>query len=182
MTILLIRHGMTSANELRLYCGSTDLPLSEKGRELLNNTRYPTPENAVFITSGMARCNETLRILFGNVDYTVLPGLREIDFGAFEMKSYEQLKDEPAYQTWLTGDNYANVTPGGESGNQMLDRAWDAFRTIRRNAVIVTHGGIIAGLMAKLFPDEERSRYEWQPRPGCGYRVEYDGNWSYNSL
>ena len=28
MRILLLRHGITEANEKHLYCGSTDLPLS----------------------------------------------------------------------------------------------------------------------------------------------------------
>ena len=28
MKILLLRHGITEANEKHLYCGSTDLPLS----------------------------------------------------------------------------------------------------------------------------------------------------------
>ena len=36
MTIYLIRHGKTLANERKLYCGSTDLSLSEQGREELN--------------------------------------------------------------------------------------------------------------------------------------------------
>ena len=40
MTIYLIRHGKTEANEKRLYCGSTDLPLSEAGREELRNLSY----------------------------------------------------------------------------------------------------------------------------------------------
>ena len=31
MRIYLIRHGKTEANERRLYCGSTDLPLSRQG-------------------------------------------------------------------------------------------------------------------------------------------------------
>ena len=37
MTVYLIRHGKTEANEKRLSCGSTDLPLSEKGREELSH-------------------------------------------------------------------------------------------------------------------------------------------------
>ena len=40
MKIWLIRHGMTEANERRLYCGSTDLPLSDHGREELKSVRY----------------------------------------------------------------------------------------------------------------------------------------------
>ena len=39
MTIYLIRHGKTKANERRLYCGSTDLPLSLVGREELSRIR-----------------------------------------------------------------------------------------------------------------------------------------------
>ena len=40
MSIYLIRHGKTEANEKRLYCGSTDLPLSEKGRAELRAMHY----------------------------------------------------------------------------------------------------------------------------------------------
>ena len=77
---------------------------------------------AHFITSGMRRCNETLALLFGSVPYEVVRDFREIDFGAFEMKSYEMLKDEPAYQTWLSRDPEINPPPGGESGEQMTRR------------------------------------------------------------
>ena len=104
MTIFLIRHGRTLANEQHLYCGSTDLPLSRAGREALANRPPIDVGTAHFITSGMRRCNETLAILFGDVPYEVVRDFREIDFGAFEMKSYEMLKDEPAYQTWLSRD------------------------------------------------------------------------------
>lgn len=122
MTVFLIRHGRTLANEQHLYCGSTDLPLSRAGREALAN-RPPIDVGAArFITSGMRRCNETLAILFGDVPYEVVRDFREIDFGAFEMKSYEMLKDELAYQTWLSRDPEINPPPGGESGGQMTRR------------------------------------------------------------
>jgi hypothetical protein len=39
MTVYLIRHGKTEANEKWLYCGSTDLPLSQKGREELTEIK-----------------------------------------------------------------------------------------------------------------------------------------------
>ena len=53
--LYLIRHGRTEANEKWLYCGSTDLPLSESGMKLLENIHYDVPENCVFMTSGMLR-------------------------------------------------------------------------------------------------------------------------------
>lgn len=176
MNLYLIRHGRTVANEKHLYCGSTDLPLSESGKAELKSLHYHI-ENARFKTSGMKRTDETLHILFGKVPYEVDTRLREVDFGAFEMHSYEELKNTPAYQQWLTGDNEVNVPPGGESGAAMTERALGAFHSIREDTVIITHGGVIAGIMAHLFPAERKSRYDWQPKPGCGYHlVKSDGS------
>ena len=170
MTIYLIRHGKTSANEKHLYCGSTDLPLSDAGKEELRSVHYDI-KNVRFLTSGMKRTNETLRILFGDVPYEVDPRFREVDFGIFEMHSYEELKDRPEYQTWLTGDNEANIPPNGESGVQMKARVLNAFSEIKEDTCIITHGGVIASIMEYLFPKEGKNRYEWQPKPGRGYAI-----------
>lgn len=171
-TIYLIRHGMTEANERHLYCGATDLPLSEKGLAALQGKRIPVPEGAAFLTSGMKRTEQTLRALFGDVEHAAEPRFAEINFGRFEMHSYEELKDDPDYVNWITGDNEKNRTPGGESGEEMTARALEAFRKLPdRDTVIVTHGGIIAAIMVALFPGEGKNRYEWQPKPGCGYAV-----------
>ena len=51
MTIFLIRHGRTLANEQHLYCGSPDLPLSRAGREALANRPPIDVGTAHFITS-----------------------------------------------------------------------------------------------------------------------------------
>lgn len=175
MTIYLIRHGKTEANEKHLYCGSTDLPLSEGGRELLCQLHYPM-KNVRFLTSGMKRTNETLRILFGDVDYEVNPQFREVNFGTFEMHSYEELKDTPLYRQWIAGDNSSNVPPDGESGAQMKERVLRAFAEITEDTCIITHGGVIAVIMEHLFPEENKNRYEWQPANGCGYVVSLNMN------
>ena len=174
MTVYLIRHGKTEANEKHLYCGSTDLPLSEAGKAELQSIRYDI-KNVRFLTGGRKRTDATLRILFGNVPYDVDPRFREIDFGIFEMRSYEELKDTPEYQTWITGDNEANIPPGGESGLQMKKRVLEAFSEIREDTCIITHGGVIAAIMEHLFPKEGKSRYGWQPKPGCGYVLFGEG-------
>lgn len=174
MTVYLIRHGCTRANEQHLYCGSTDLPLSENGRASLKNRPRPEVGSACFVTSGMRRCNETLSLLFGGVPYEVMPAFREINFGVFEMKSYEELKDNPSYQKWLSCDPERSAPPGGESGEQMTQRVLAAFKAVEetnRDTVIVTHGGVIAAIMAKRFPEEEKNRYQWQPKPGEGYAI-----------
>ena len=172
-TVYLIRHGATWANENHLYCGSTDLPLSESGAAALEKLGY-TLTPARYVTSGMKRTNETLRILFGDVPYREDAAFREICFGAFEMRGYGELKDDPAYQAWLTGDNEENVPPGGESGAAMRARVLPAFAALAAlpgDTVLVTHGGVIAAIMAACFPGEGKHRYQWQPRPGHGYAV-----------
>lgn len=173
MTIYLIRHGKTEANEKHLYCGSTDLPLSETGRAELEQLHYDL-KNVRFLSSGMKRTNETMQILFDDMPYTVEPRFREVDFGIFEMHSYDQLKDTPAYQAWLTGDNEANIPPQGESGLQMKQRVLEAFREIREDTCIITHGGVIAAIMEYLFSEEGKHLYQWQPKNGCGYQISED--------
>lgn len=174
MTVYLIRHGMTVANEQHLYCGSTDVPLSTRGRAELAKKHY-TIENVRFVTSGMRRTDETLRILFPHAVATADPRFREMDFGIFEMHSYEQLKADPQYLAWITGDNEANLAPQGESGVQLRCRVLEAFRDLHEDTCVITHGGCIALLMAQLFPQERKNRYEWQPKPGEGYAVDAGG-------
>ena len=39
------------------------------------------------------------------------------------------------------------------------------------SAKVVIHSGVIATIMEHLFPEENKSRYQWQPRPGEGYCI-----------
>ena len=172
MAIWLIRHGTTEANERHLYCGSTDLPLSPAGLAALEPVSCPATG---YVISGMLRTRQTLQALFGDVGYTVEPGLREIDFGKFEMHSYEELKDDPDYIQWISGDNESNVPPGGESGIQMTQRVMEAYGRVPDGSAVITHGGVIAAIMATLFPEEGKNRYQWQPRPGHGYVIRDGG-------
>lgn len=185
MKVYLIRHGKTEANEKHLYCGSTDLPLSEVGKAELRKLSYGQPRG-VYATSGMKRTEETLALLFGDVPHKIIPGLREVDFGSFEMRSYAQLKDDQAYQAWITGNNERNVPPGGESGEQMTRRvlaAWAEVLETGEDHILVTHGGVIAALMDKLFPEEGKSRYQWQPKPGRGWLLtKKEAGWAYRQL
>ena len=181
MKLALLRHGEAEASEKRLYCGSTDLPLSEKGREKLEAARgaYPDVSSMRVITSGMRRCEETLRIIYGDIPHERIKDLREVDFGAFEMRSYEELKSDPAYVSWITGDNEKNVPPFGESGEHMKKRVLKALSAILRggrDALVVTHGGSAAVILEALFPEKGQNRYELQPPPGGGYLIDVDAH------
>ncbi len=177
MKLLLLRHGETEASEKRLYCGSTDLPLSQKGREKLEAARgrYPDCASMRVITSGMRRCEETLEMIYGDIPHEQIADLREVDFGAFEMRSYYELKSDPAYISWITGDNEKNVPPGGESGESMKKRVLRALSEIMsrgEDALVVTHGGVAAVILEALFPEKGKNRYELQPPPGGGYIID----------
>lgn len=177
MKLLLLRHGQTEATRLHCYCGSTDVPLSEEGRAALSGVTVPPMIH--YYTSGMRRANETMELLCPGISYDEIPALREMDFGVFEMKTYEMLRDDPDYQTWITGDNEHNICPGGESGAAALERAMTALQELiakGEDTVVVSHGGVVAGAMNAWFPGTGKSRYQWQSRPGHGYLVEFAGD------
>lgn len=178
MKLYLIRHGRTMANEKHLYCGSTDLPLSEQGIAELQQLHYDVPKSCHFITSGMLRTEQTLYHLFGEITHRKDRRFREVDFGAFELKGYEELKSQPDYQAWISGDNEKNIPPGGESGEQMKVRVLEGLQEIlekQEDTVLITHGGVIAAIMYHLYPEEDKNRYQWQPAPGSGYVITEDG-------
>ena len=176
MTVWLIRHGMTEANERHLYCGSTDLPLSEAGKAALSQLRYDIPcEN--FVTSGMRRTEQTFALIYGDIPHGILPGLREGDFGRFEMIPFADLQDDPEYQRWITDDTGTVVCPGGESFVQVYERAMaDLLPLLQRgeDAVCVMHGAAMAALMTRWFPGEE-SFFRFIPNPGEGWQITFDG-------
>lgn len=178
--LLLIRHGISVANEAKKYCGWTDSPLSEAGVEDLQHRRaqccYPSLQGFSIYTSGLCRTELTLETLYGQMPHQIAPDFREMHFGIFENRTYLEMKDDPAYQTWLSGDNEKNVCPGGESGVQMTQRVCDALAQLmerEEKVCIVCHGGVIAAIMAHLFPEEPKDRYTWQPDNGCGYLVMF---------
>ena len=176
-TLYLIRHSLTEGNERRLYYGATDLPLSENGRKLCRSLRgfLLLPAGAQFATSGMRRAEETLSLLFGDVAHEIYPDLREMEMGTFEMRGYDDLKDDPDYQAWLSDALGTFVIPGGESNQAVRERAVGCVRRLASHTadamLIVCHGGIIAAIMHEFFRDPERSFYDWIPHACHGYAI-----------
>lgn len=178
MSVLyLLRHGRTAANERHLYCGATDEPLSARGlAELTGMSGYPATEGLALFTSGMRRTNGTLRALYGNAPHGEMPALAEMNFGAFEMRSYEEMKHDADYLDWISDGTGEYVCPGGESANAFKGRVFAAFDALvaeNRDSLVITHGGVIANLMARAFPVEGRNFYEWQPGYGRGYAIRF---------
>lgn len=174
-----IRHGKTVANEKRLYCGSTDIPLTDNGikelSELKKQIEYPTAE--LYIVSGLMRTIQTADILLGSPALTEIEAFREIRFGDFEMHGYEELKFNPVYQSWISDLEFLRP-PGGESKPEFKNRVMQGISEVEsickakavNSAAIVTHGGVIATVM-EFFCPGQRNFYQWQPHCGRGYTI-----------
>lgn len=173
--LYLMRHSLTEANERHLYGGSTDSPLTERGRQIARERRGAVPECGVYVSSGMARANETLYLMTGHKADAVLPQLREMDFGAFELRGYEELKDVPEYVAWIGDETGETPCPGGETTREFRERVLaggEELLALRADtACAVCHGGVIVNLMGAWFPGENRNFYYWQPAACRGYRI-----------
>lgn len=147
MKIILIRHGMTEGNLKRRYIGTTD-------EDLINTDclkgDYPKCERVV--ASPLKRCIQTAEYIYPNVDIEICDKLKECDFGDFENKSYEDLKDNPDYQKWLDSNGELPF-PNGETHEDFKNRCKDGFfeSLTERDTAFVIHGGSIMAIMQKLF-------------------------------
>ncbi|MCM2996122.1 histidine phosphatase family protein [Paenibacillus cellulositrophicus] len=118
LDLLLVRHGTTRWNREKRYLGHTDIPLDPGGRDELAPLARELVGKAFHgvYCSDLARCRETLAIIsLAHADTAMYdPRLREMDFGAWEGHTYEQLQHELLYRQWI--DSPQQVTPpGGES-------------------------------------------------------------------
>ena len=117
-------------------------------------------------------------ILFPGQVLCVQEGLQETDFGDFEYKNYEELKENPAYQAWIDSGGQMMV-PNGESGAGFRHRCCRAYEQCVRDAqekgaqriAIVCHGGTIMSVLER-YGRPEKSFYEWQIANGCGILTE----------
>ena len=157
--IYLLRHGETAYNAEKRYQGVRDIPLSDAGRAKLRRADFSP--RTVYV-SPLCRARESASILFPTAAQTVVPGLREMCFGAFEGRNYEEMEHNPAYRAWVDGGCMGRC-PGGESRVEFSERVCAAFERLADAAVragentlvIAAHGGT---QMAVL------ERYELQRR------------------
>ncbi|MCM1122486.1 MAG: histidine phosphatase family protein [Eubacterium sp.] len=153
-----IRHGATKANEERRYLGKTDEGLSKQGiKELMAQKRrgiYPQIEN--LFTSPMKRCLQTAQILYPNLQPMVIPEWSETDFGRFEYRNYEDLKDDSEYQTWIDSGGRLPF-PEGEGREKFLARCKKGFARmcgeLRMGEAAVTE----LSMVARIFVTENRT-------------------------
>lgn len=177
MKIIWVRHFMTSGNRKKQYIGSTDEPLDI---EMIPQEMGAYPQIDRLVVSSMLRCRQTAERIWPDMDYEEEPLFRELDFGEYERKTYEELKTEPAYQAWIDAGG-TGAFPGGEDradfqkrcvqgAEQMITRL---LATECKCAGVVAHGGTIMAVLSAFDP-EQRPFYHWQVSNGNGYIVDVD--------
>lgn len=177
--IHLIRHGAIDETLSGKYIGTTDVPLSDKGKMDLKKLdyEYRYPGTQVVFTSPLKRCTETCRILYPEQNPLSIANLSECNFGEWEGKTAEELKSDPDFEKWLAGDNSVKP-PRGESNADFTRRICRMFESIveglmktgTTESVIVTHGGVIMTLLA-VYGLPQAKPFEWTMDNGFGYSL-----------
>lgn len=181
--------------------------MSEKGieetKKLAEEGIYPSSEGAQYATSGMIRADMTINIIYGDVPRKRISNLRELNFGDFELKPFEEIKENADFIKWRKSDEVNLKTylvewfkddsdsrpPNGESKGEFAKRILKGLKELegyhrlkelsnRHNGndshtVMVCHGGVTAMCMLINFQGE-RTFWEWVPKPGHGYTVYYE--------
>ncbi|WP_194191289.1 histidine phosphatase family protein [Clostridium chrysemydis] len=181
MILYLIRHGKTFCNEKKLYCGKSDIELSDKGREEIKEKikEFNFPDCKNNYTTGLKRTNETFKLIYKNKDFEVLEGFREYDFGDFELKSYEELKENKEYLNWILDESLEFRVPKGESRKEFKTRIEKSLISLidsleknnEKEALVLCHGGTIASLL-ESFNEENKSFYDYHPNCIEGYTLK----------
>ena len=163
-TVLLVRHGRTTANATGLLAGRTaGVGLDELGRGQAARTgdRIAAVPVARVVSSPLDRCLETARAIVdrqtGAPPSSVEDGITECDYGRWQGRRLDELAKEDLWRT-VQSHPSAVVFPGGESMTVMQARAVSAIR--RHDAAVeaehgpgavwvaVSHGDIIKSVLA----------------------------------
>lgn len=165
--IYLIRHGETEDADEKRYKGHIDVPLSENGIEQIKRvSKFVSTEagkqesgkvTAVYC-SGLIRAVKSAEIIAEPLGLkpVVVGELKERNFGAWEGKSFDEIKEEypEAFGAWA--DNPLRFSPmGGESTIDVSERAIKIFdelvgRHEGESIAIVAHGGINRVILCEL--------------------------------
>ena len=152
--LFLIRHGNTVDEETKkVYKGRTDIPLSRKG---ILRIRGAAAFLSAFTldrmyTSTLSRSIDSGRIIADSqgIGIEVAPAFDEVDFGAWEGLSFDEIRERYPEDLglWLK-DPASHPPPRGESFRNAQKRSMGALRKIiaehgGERIAIVAHGGIL---------------------------------------
>ena len=160
--LFLVRHGPTHA---RGMVGWSDLPADLSDRAALARLAACLPAGARVISSDLARAVATADALQGaRARLPHDPDLREIHFGAWELRRWDEIEAEAPERIRAFWDRPGRVrAPGGESWDQLcarVDAAIDRLIAAHAGAdlVVVAHfGAILSQVQRALGIDARRA-------------------------
>lgn len=177
--IHLIRHGAIEETYKGKYIGVTNPSLSEEGKKFLKeyDYEYKYPYAQVLFSSPLRRCTETAKIIYPNLEPVIIDDFTEMNFGEWEGKTAEDLKDDETFKLWLAGDNSVKP-PRGESGDNFTRRICLMFESVvngliksgMTDSVIITHGGVIMTLLS-IYGLPQAKPFDWVCDNGFGYSL-----------
>lgn len=166
-TVILVRHGRTTANATGLLAGRTpgvSLDETGRGQAAAAADRLSVVPLVGVVSSPLERCRETAQFILdrqsGTPQAPVDADLTECDYGRWQGRSLKDLATEGLWST-VQSQPSAVVFPGGESMAGMQARAVAAIR--RQDAafeaehgagavwVAVSHGDIIKSVLADAY-------------------------------
>lgn len=173
--LYLVRHGETDWNCERKLQGLTDIPLNDKGRiqaKVLSEHFEDVTFDAVY-SSDLMRAKETAEIItFGKgLPVMTTPNLRERYWGTYEGHNFDALKEKYGQKFHPIINDLSpdlNLLPEGlrqvETYTQALARLLPFLHEVKlkfkgKRVLIVSHGGILKGLLLYLNLREFKKPY-----------------------
>ncbi|GAA2602127.1 histidine phosphatase family protein [Winogradskya consettensis] len=158
-TVLLLRHGRTTANASGGLAGRLPVELDDTGRDQAKRVgeRLRELPLAVVVSSPLIRCRQTLELALPGVAPQVDDGLIECGYGDWEGRPLAELAKDPLWPV-VQQHPSAAVFPNGEAMAAMSARAvatirrWDEFVTREHGPdalwLACSHGDVIKAIIA----------------------------------
>ncbi|GIM95237.1 histidine phosphatase family protein [Paractinoplanes toevensis] len=158
-TVLLLRHGRTTANASGELAGRRPVDLDETGRRQAARAgeRLSVLPLAAVVSSPLKRCRNTVELALPAAEVIEDDGLIECGYGDWEGQQLKELSKDPLWP--VVQQHPSAVTfPNGEAMSEMSARAvatirrWDAKITAEHGAealwLACSHGDVIKAIIA----------------------------------
>lgn len=174
-TLILVRHGETEGNVQQLWHGAMDSPLTARGQLQVGATAAQLVELdqtyrvAAFYVSPLPRAQQTAAAIAKTINRQPIiePGLREFDLGAWEGRTFLDLRDnENLWERWRQDPHF--MPPQGESPRSFHARVLATIQHLAAQhpaatVLIVTHGGVICNVLAAWLGSGPEDWRHWEP-------------------
>ena len=184
--ILLTRHGHVEGIHPERFRGRAELALTPQGMaeaKALAARIAATWKPVTVYTSALQRCVVTGTMIAKACGCTATPlkGLMDIDYGAWQMRTHEEIKAEApqAYRLWKTAPQRVRF-PEGESLQDLVARTADVLRLVlERHAndtvVMVGHDSVNRAILLQLLDQPMSAYWRWAQSPCTLNEIDLEG-------